>query len=270
MHERKLQWPRAWTAQGGRSQSCLQGWGARQAEGRGSGLGRAAGRGQGVTSPSSQVLSRVSQRRQRGGAGRREAEREQEEGEDGVGHVVLTARLGQGEVALAPCAPRAPRPAPAHAALPSVPGADRAWRVWAAPRSAPSCPPTTTDPSRASPWAPCGASESRYRQAGPAARGPLRLGPPAPARAGGARAVGEEGLVTGAPRSEGESGRWRCGRQPGGRGERLCPRWCHSYLGGFRRSASRGCIGLTSRASTAGAMTGHTPWSWPAGTRTTW
>lgn len=35
LHERKLQWPRAWTAQGGRSQSCLQGWGARRAEGRG-------------------------------------------------------------------------------------------------------------------------------------------------------------------------------------------------------------------------------------------
>lgn len=111
-------------------------------------------------------------------------------------------------MALAPCAPATPhppRPASAHAALRSVSGTDRAWRVWGAPRSAPSCHPTTTDPSRGSPWAPCGASESRYWQTGTAVRRPLRPGPSALEQVA-ARAVGEEGLVTGVSQAAGSAG----------------------------------------------------------------
>lgn len=55
-------------------------------------------------------------------------------------------------------------PEPSHA-IPPVSTADRAWPVWGARRNAPSSPPTTMDPSQASPWAPCGASESRYLHA---------------------------------------------------------------------------------------------------------
>lgn len=68
--------------------------------------------------------------------------------------------------------PRTPCPSPpAPTALPALQAltllflwsrTDRAWHAWGVPRSAPSSRPTTMDPSRGSPWAPCGGSESRY------------------------------------------------------------------------------------------------------------
>lgn len=82
-----------------------------------------------------------------------------------------------------PCRP--PRPCSRSRCSPLCFGMDRAWRAWAAPRSAPLCRPTTLAPSRASPWAPCGGSESRYLQtSGPGLPGAPPLGRAIP-RAGG-------------------------------------------------------------------------------------
>lgn len=50
-----------------------------------------------VTFLLSQVLPQLPDRLQRGGASRREAEAKQEEGEDGISHVILPSGLGQGE-----------------------------------------------------------------------------------------------------------------------------------------------------------------------------